>query len=29
MTIEPNLGPAQRERCLNALALYEDGRERD
>jgi len=28
MAIEPNVGPAQRERCLNALALYEDGRGR-
>jgi len=28
ITIEPNVGPAQRERCLNALALYEDGRGR-
>lgn len=26
--IEPNVGPAQRERCLNALALHEDGRGR-
>ena len=24
-TIEPNVGTAHRERCLNALALYEDG----
>jgi uncharacterized protein (DUF58 family) len=23
--IEPNVGSAQRERCLNALALFEDG----
>jgi len=28
VVIEPNVGPAQRERCLNALALYEDGRGR-
>jgi uncharacterized protein (DUF58 family) len=28
IAIEPNVGPAQRERCLNALALFEDGRGR-
>jgi len=28
VVIEPNVGPAQRERCLNALALHEDGRGR-
>ncbi len=26
IVIEPNVGPAQRERCLNALALHEEGR---
>jgi len=26
VVIEPNVGPGQRERCLNALALHEDGR---
>jgi uncharacterized protein (DUF58 family) len=25
VTLEPNLGAAHRERCLNALALFEDG----
>jgi uncharacterized protein (DUF58 family) len=25
VTLEPNLGTAHRERCLNALALFEDG----
>jgi len=28
VVIEPNVGPGQRERCLNALALHEDGRGR-
>jgi len=28
LVIEPNLGAAQRERCLNALALFEDGHAR-
>ena len=27
--IEPNVGSAHRERCLNALALYDDGHARD
>lgn len=26
VAVEPNLGTAHRERCLNALALFEDGR---
>jgi uncharacterized protein (DUF58 family) len=28
LVIDANVGPAQRERCLNTLALYEDGRGR-
>ena len=26
LVIEPNMGPAHRERCLNALALFEESR---